>query len=182
MIAPLCALALTLAGCGSDDGDETTTPDQATQVGGDGAVDDAGSARVEGSGDSAVGSDGDAGSADDDEGGVATEHSADDLRVVWPLPPGDFEPFLPYQLIDDEFQYSEFAAFQTSEVSMDDILDHYRQYFPTIGFEVGELELGESIALNLTNPDDPAWTGVVQAGVTSDGVVTVSQNYSDPKD
>lgn len=172
-IALLLALLVTLAACGGDGDDATTavSPDDQTAAAGDGPDD--------------AGTDGDPASPASEEpadDGAAATGSSGDLQVVWPLPPGNFEAFLPYQLIDDEFQYSEFAAFQTMEVSVDDVLDHYRQYFPTIGFEVNELELGESIALNLTNPEDPAWTGVVQAGETSDGWVTVSQNYSDPKD
>jgi hypothetical protein len=167
LFATLLLLAVTGAGCGDDGGDD----DESVTVG---AEDDAGDE----SGEDESGED-DEGATGDDDAGAS---NAGDLQVVWDLPPGEFTVWLPYQLIDDELQYSESASFQTTSVSMDEVLAFYRDYFPTIGLEIDELELGESVAMNLTKPDDPLWTGVMQTGVDPEGAVTVSQNYTDPKE
>ncbi|MCP3937700.1 MAG: hypothetical protein GY708_20295 [Actinomycetia bacterium] len=159
-------LATSCSGDESDEGDAITIGDQ-SNTGGDGGADD---------GDGGDGEGGAANSNDDSTSGSS------DLEVVWPLPTGDYEVFLPYQLIEDEFQYSESASFLTTNTSVEDVLAFYREYFPTIGLIPNELELGESIALNLTDPDDPLWSGVMQTGADADGKVTISQNYTDPTD
>ena len=172
LLIVLFSVALVAAGC-SDDGDDGGDDDGIT-IGDDDSGDD-----DDGGDDDGGGDDDDAGDDDDDAGGSG---GSGDLQVVWPLPDGGWEVWLPYQLIDDEFQYSESASFRAMGVSMDDVLDFYRDYFPTIDLVPDELALGESIALNLTNPADALWTGVMQVGTDPEGYTTVNQNYTDPKD
>jgi hypothetical protein len=152
-------LAVVAAGCGGD-GDDEADDDPIIPTA---------------DGDTEAGSGGDDGSSG---GGTP----AGDLQVVWPLPDADYDVFVAYQLIDDEFQYAESASFITEDLTMDDVLDFYRDFFPTIGLIPNEIELGESIAMNLTNPDDSGWSGVMQVGLDPAGPVIVNQNYSDLKD
>ncbi|MEM7142710.1 MAG: hypothetical protein AAF548_16935, partial [Actinomycetota bacterium] len=184
-MAVLLAIALLFAGCSDDGGDSAELSDDDTSDsdgggnggdGGSGSDDDTGSVDDTGSGDDTEPSD------DSDGGSTSGSTTSGDLESVWPLPGGDFMVWLPFQVTDNEFSYGEFASFQTMSVTMDEVLDFYRSYFPTVGLEMNELELGESIAINLTNPDDAAWTGVVQTGVDPQGYVTVSQNFTDPKE
>ena len=52
---------------------------------------------------------------------------------------------------------------------------------PQMGYEVGpRLELGDSIALNISDPANPAVSAVIQAGPTDEGVITVNQNKNIP--
>lgn len=166
ILAVLLTLALGAAGCSDDGGSDDDFSD--ILPGGDDELSD--------------GSGGSGGDGNDGGSSNGSTSGTGDLLTVWPLPDGDYSVLLPYDLIDDEFQFSEFASFLTTSVTMDEVLEFYRQYFPTIGLGFNEIPLGESIAMNLTHPDDPLWSGVMQTGVDPEGNVTISQNYSDPKE
>ncbi|MDG2025762.1 MAG: hypothetical protein P8J50_01495 [Acidimicrobiales bacterium] len=101
--AVLLTLALIFTGCSDDGGSDSDDTIGDPSSGGDGGTDDGGS-----SGDG-IGSDDNDGSSDDNDGGNSNGSSSvgsdnNGAMSVWGLPPGEFEEFLPYQLIDDEFQ------------------------------------------------------------------------------
>ena len=67
-------------------------------------------------------------------------------------------------------------------LSIDEVLIFYRGYFADMGIETNEFPAGESTVMNLTDPTNPAWSGVMQTGIGSDGYVTVTQSYSELKE
>ena len=177
------ALALlVLVGCGGDSdegadptivlsGDDDTTNDGGGEGDGSGGGD--------GSDDGGDGNEGSDGGSDD---GSAGDAGSGDFMTVFGLPPGQSveTDWAPYERREDEFGLYEAVVFEVTGASVDEIIGHYEATLPSMGYEVGpRLELGDSIAINITDPDNAATTAVIQAGETDD-VVTVNQNITVP--
>ena len=127
---------------------------------------------------------GSGGSDDDgsDDAASSSDAGSGDFMTVFGLPPGQSveTDWAPYERREDEFGVYEAVVFEVSGASVDEIISHYEATLPSMGYEVGpRLELGESIAINITDPDNAATTAVIQAGQTDD-VVTVNQNMTVP--
>ena len=157
---PLVALLGLLVACG----DHATAPSETA-----------------GSGDSGVrGATSGVGGAD----GEATNAGADELKSVFPLPPGRASAISAYQLDEDEDVRNERATFLVEDTSVDAVVAFYQETLPPLGYELGEpIQLGGSKAINVTHPDRPRMTAVVQAGVNEPGVpnIQVHQDLSEFK-
>ena len=98
------------------------------------------------------------------------------------LPPGNSveTDWSPYVRQENEFGVTESVVFEVTWATLDEIISHYEQTLPTMGYVVGQrLELGESIAIDISDPDNPATIAVSQAGPTEE-VITVNQNKTVP--
>lgn len=156
----LAALVLIATACGGssdgDDADDTTT-----------------SGTAQPSATSAAASNGSGGGSSSGSG---------DFMTVFGLPPGDSveTDWSPYEYREDEFGTYEAVVFEVTGATLDEIISHYESTLPSMGYDVGpRLELGDSIAINITDPANPATTAVIQAGPTDD-VITVNQNKTVP--
>jgi len=126
---------------------------------------------------------GDDDNSDSDGGGDApTTGGNDDLMSVWPLPAGDAQVLFAWSQIDDSFQLAENSDFSMTNTNADAVLDFYRVYFPSIGIEISEFAAGTSTVMNLSDPNEPNWRGVLQTADNSDGTTTVHQAFSLIKD
>lgn len=127
----------------------------------------------------------------EDSGGDDSTTSAvsSDFQTIWPIPPfGSASPqpgFGEYTLIDDEFQRSESVVFQMTGTDRDAVVEFYQTTLTGLGYEVGApLELGGSLALNVSMSENPLLTAVVQVGPASptDPTIIVNQNKSEFKE
>ncbi|MEM9465071.1 MAG: hypothetical protein AAGA90_06845 [Actinomycetota bacterium] len=176
LVAALAALVLFTAACGGsgdDAGEDSITFD------GDGGAD--GDDDDSSDGDDAGGGDDD-GSSDDSDGDDGTDGDssggAGDFMTVFGLPPGDAveTDYAPYEFREDEFGTSESVTFEVTGSTVDEIIAFYQQTVPAMGYVVDDpIQLGESIALNISDPNNPGTTAVIQAGETQ-GVITVHHN------
>ncbi len=119
-------------------------------------------------------SDSESGSGDGSESSVSTAN----LESAFPLPPGEVTAadWAPFTRTESEFGVNENGTYELRDLSVEEVVSFYESMLAEMGYEVGpRLELGESIALNITDPDDAATTAVVQVG-EADGVIIVSQD------
>ena len=121
--------------------------------------------------------------SDDSSSGASGSSSGDgDFMTVFGLPPGNSveTDWSPYTRQESEFGVTESVVFEVTGATLDEIISYYETTLPAMGYEVGpRLELGDSIAINVSDPNNAATTAVVQAGPTGD-VITVNQNKTVP--
>ena len=180
LLAALAALALLAAACGGSDddgGEEAITFDGDGGADGsdnDGSSDDDGSSGDDdGASDDATGDDGGSGESGGSSG-------SGDFMTVFGLPPGDSveTDYAPYEFREDEFGTSESVTFEVTGATLEEIIAFYQETVPAMGYVVDEpLELGESLALNISDPNNPGTSAVIQAGETQ-GVITVHHNIN----
>lgn len=130
------------------------------------------------------------GSDSDEDGGTSSTTVTDgdaegagagDLESVWPLPDGDASVLFAYELYEDDLVRRETATFEITGTGVATIIVFYEDLFASMGYETNQLELGESIALNVSDPAKPNLTAVVQAGPQPNGRLTLNQEKSELK-
>ncbi len=176
-IVPLVlALTVVFTACSGDsDPDSVFAPDDP----GDADVDSTAGDDDQDSGsdsDSNPGSDSD--SESDSGDGSDSSVSTANLESAFPLPPGEVTPaaWAPFTRTESEFGVNENGTFEVRGSSVEAVVSFYESTLAEMGYEVGpRLALGESIAINITDPNNAATTAVVQVG-EDDGVVIVSQD------
>ena len=153
LAAVIVVLTLVVAACGSGSGDQTSE-----------------------------------GESSDSEPASASEGSGTDtgssvLDSVWPLPPeGTATVLFVYEMSENDLQISETSTFEIAGTDVDTVVRFYNEFFSEMGVIATPFGAGTSIVLNLSYPDNPNVTAVVQVTETQDGsVVTVNQKRSEFK-
>lgn len=168
VLAVVAMFVLTAGSCESDEDAESTS---------DGTV---------------VVADASAGASEDDSSGGESSTptgSSSDFQTVWPVPPfgsATVDPgFGAYSIIDDEYRHTEDVTFELTGTDQDSVVAFYQEILVKMGYEVDPpLELGASIALNVSMAGNEKLSAVVQIGPKSpnDPTIIVHQERTDLKD
>lgn len=110
------------------------------------------------------------------------------FETVFGIPPfgnAQMQPgFGEYRTINNEFQCDESVFFEMTGADRDQVIAFYTDTLSAQGYVVGApFPLGDSVAINLTMPDAPGVTAVVQVGPLSptDPTLGVNQQRNELK-
>lgn len=162
----MSVLALLAASCGDSDDEVDAAVEEVTE-----------SESGAGSGDE---------TSDDDNGAdvepLTGSGSTAELESVFTLAPGDWSVLFPYNEIEDETVFTRTATFLGTGSTVADLVSFYELELSELGYETNQLELGESIALNISDPADPNVLGVVQSTMNADGTLTLNMELTHLKE
>lgn len=109
--------------------------------------------------------------------GVETAETTDEPASVFPLPPGELSELFPYSVIDSESVRSETATFLLSGPGVDAVITYYDDLLSAMGYVVGDpVTVGQSTAIDISDPANPDVTAVIQAGAVASHDPTVQLN------
>ncbi|MCB0989540.1 MAG: hypothetical protein KDB16_01070 [Acidimicrobiales bacterium] len=182
LLGALVVCLVLAAGCGEsaeDAGGAPSGTDDESQTGSN-SDSESNSGGSGGSGDSSEdGSDG-----DDADATGQSDPGGGDFETVFGLPPGNSveTDWAPFTVNETEFGVDQSVVFEVTGATVAEIVAHYQMTLPEMGYSVDEpIDLGGTVALNITDPANPGLTAVIQIGETGD-FITVNQNMSIPAD
>ncbi|MGI9600738.1 MAG: hypothetical protein ACR2QE_02555 [Acidimicrobiales bacterium] len=117
--------------------------------------------------------------------GVENPDTTDEPASVFPLPPGELSELFPYSVIDNESVRSETATFLLAGPGVDAVITYYDDLLSAMGYVIDDpVALGDSLAIDISDPANPNVTAVIQAGpvATDDATVQLNQERTEIKE
>ncbi len=162
----IASITVVAAACSDDPVDDSADDDTVVELGAD----------------DSSGGDDDSSNSDSSNSDVEADDDSSEFMTVFGLPPWPSveTDWAPYTRDESEFGVNESVVFEVRGATIEEIVDHYQGTVPSMGFVIDQpIDLGETLAMNISDPARPLVTAVIQVGVTGD-FITVNQNISIP--